>query len=142
MSVCSSEIPTKSPGTLNHPLTLANPTSGSKGPSSRVPPTSIDTSLQLTTLLSLLCSVDCPVLSTSFFCCLPSSALSGTLFPSSSSGLVGNLARKTFVWVSYQNRQTYPLTGINTHRNECHPSCHTCCKFSRVFFVFLSLLLL
>ena len=39
----------------------------------------------------------------------------GPSLPSSSSGLVGNLARKPFVWVSCQNRQRNPLTGTHPH---------------------------
>ena len=61
--VYSSEIPTKSPGMLTHPLTLANQASKSTGPSSH--------------LLSL---AGCPVLSTSLFCRLPWSADSSGLF--------------------------------------------------------------
>ena len=57
--VYSIKIPTKSPGTLAHPLTLANSASGSKNPSTRLPPT----------------SVVCPVLSTSLFCPLLLTAL-------------------------------------------------------------------
>ena len=121
-SVYSSEIPAEPPGMLTHPFTLANPASEPTGPSS--------CSLLLTALfcwllltidcLLLFCrlgssfwlpsSVDCPVLSTTLFLSLPSS------------GLVGNLARKSFVRVLRQNRQRDTLAG--THRNDCHPSCH------------------
>ena len=62
-------------------------------------------------------SADYPVLS-ALFC-------SWTFLPSSSSGLVGNLARKPFVWVLRQNKQRDPLIGTYTHRNVCNPSCHT-----------------
>ena len=102
----SSEIPTKPPGTLTHPFTLANLASESIGPSS-----------------CLLSPADCPVLPTSLFC-------SGIFLPSSSAGLVWDLARKPFVWVSRQNRQMDPLTGTHPHtHNECPTSCHNS-KFS------------
>ena len=39
----------------------------------------------------------------------------GACFPSSSSGLVGDLARKPFVWISRQNRQRNLLTGTHPH---------------------------
>ena len=60
----------------------------------------------------------------------------GTCLSSSSSGLVGNLARKPFVWVSRQNRQRNPLTGAYPHphpqpQNVCPPLCFSiiCVKF-------------
>ena len=97
------KIPAKSPGMLTHPLTLANPPSGFTYPSSH--PLSHD---------------DCPILSTSMF-------YSGTFLPSSSFGLVGDLTRKPFVWVSRKNSQRDPLTGTHPHpHNECLTSCHTC----------------
>ena len=43
-------------------------------------------------------------------------------------GLVGNLARNPFVWVSRQNRQRNPLTGAHPHphsQKECPPSGHS-----------------
>ena len=44
----------------------------------------------------------------------------------SSSGLIGNLVRKPFVWVLHQNRQRNPLTGpYPCPQNECSLSCHT-----------------
>ena len=72
-------------------------------------------------------------LSTGLFCPLLCSASFSWLapilrlwLPSSSSGLVGNLARKPFVWVSHQNRQRNLLTGTYPHpHNECPTSCHT-----------------
>ena len=120
-NVYSSEIPTKSSGTLTHPLTLAIPATG---PNSRLSAT-VGFPRLLPTALSywLPWSVDCPVLLTALFC-------SGTFLPSSSSGLVGNLARKPFVWVSRQNWQRDPLTGTHslthnhTHKNECPTSCN------------------
>ena len=105
----SSKIPTKTPGMLTHPLMSANPVSGSTGPSSCLP----------------LTSVDCSLLLTALFCRLVSFALSVVYLLQSSSGLMGNLAHNPFVWVSHQNRQRDPLTGTHTHRNECHLSCHT-----------------
>ena len=63
---------------------------------------------------------------------------SGSFLHSSSPGLIGNLARMPFVWVSRQNRQRDPRTGIHTHRNKYHPSCHsinTCEFLFRYFFV-------
>ena len=86
-----SKNPTQLPGTLTRPLAFAKPVSGSTGhsssPSSRPSPD---------------------------FCWLLSPVLRICL-PSFSSGLVGNLARKPFVWVSRQNRQKDPLAG--THPN-------------------------
>ena len=75
--------------------------------------------------LLLLSSDDCPVLSTGLFCLLlllfchphPLSS-SGTLLPSSSSDLVGNLTCKPFVRVSRQNKQRNLLTDTYLH-NEC-----------------------
>ena len=73
---------------------------------------------------------DCPVLTCSLLLSTLFYRLScpfsmGPCLPSSSSGLVGNLAREPFVWVSRQNRQRDPLTGTHTHthRNEILPSC-------------------
>ena len=40
----------------------------------------------------------------------------------------GRSRAKSFVWVSRQNRQRDPLTSTRTHRNECHPSCHSYLK--------------
>ena len=76
-SVYPSEIPTQTTGTLTHPLTLANPDSGSTGLSSL--PSSY---------LSLAIAFPWFLL-TAFFC-----SLLWPCLPSSSSGLVGNLARK------------------------------------------------
>ena len=74
-SMYLSEIPSKPPGTLTHPPTLANPASESTGPSSR------------------LSSLDCQLSPTSVDCSL----LLFTASFSSSSGLVGNLACKPFM---------------------------------------------
>ena len=52
----------------------------------------------------------------------------GPCLSSSSSSLVGNLARKSFVWVSHQNRQKNTLTSAHPHlhpQNKCPPSCHS-----------------
>ena len=70
-SVYTSEIPTKPPGKLTHPLTLANPASVSTGPSSHLSLT-VGFPRLLSTALSwwLPCSVLCSVLSTAF-CLLP-----------------------------------------------------------------------
>ena len=78
-SMYSSETPTKSPGILTHLLTLSNPASQFTGSSSRL------SRLSASPVLSPLDS--------------------RTFLPSSSSGLVGNLTHKPFVWVSRQNRQ-------------------------------------
>ena len=67
---------------------------------------------QVLAVAFLLLTIDCPVLSVTFL-------------PFSSSGLVGDLACKPFVWVSRQNRQRDPLTGTHRHpHNECPTSCH------------------
>ena len=82
--------------------------------------------LLLTGFLSTqLSSPDWPVLSTGLFCSLLLTVSFSLLWdlPSSTSGLVGDLAHKSFVWVSRQNRQRDPLTNTHTHWNECHPSC-------------------
>ena len=65
------------------------------------------------------CSIDCSVLSTA----LVSLAL-GPYLPSSSSGLVDNLARTPFAWFSRQNRQRDPLTGTHwyPHPHKLMPS--------------------
>ena len=52
---------------------------------------------------SLVSSLDCQLSSTSI--------KSGAFLPLSSSGLVGNLTHKLFVWVSCRNRQRNLLTG-------------------------------
>ena len=75
-------IRAKFPHSLTHPLTLAKSASGSTCPSSR---------LSLTVGFSRL-------LWTALSCWLPCSVL-GPCLPSSSSGLVGDLAHKPFVWV-------------------------------------------
>ena len=90
-SVYSGEIPTKLPGTLTHPLMLANAASESTGPSS------------------------CSLLFTASFCRLPPSVDCPVLSLPSSSGPVGDLARKPFVWVSHKNRQRDPLPGTHPH---------------------------
>ena len=75
----------------------------------------------------LLTDLFCRLVSAAPFCWLCASldwpllpTVSGTFLPSSS-GLVGDLARKPFVWVSRQNRQRDSLTGTHTHWNGCHP---------------------
>ena len=74
----------------------------------------------LPTVSSLLTSpADCPLL------LLPVS-FSGTFLPSSIPGLGRDFMCRPFVWVLRQNRQRDSQTGTHTHRNECHPSCHTC----------------
>ena len=47
---------------------------------------------------------------------------------SSSSGLVGNLARKPFEWVSRQNKGILLLALTHTHRTNAH-HCATSCPF-------------
>ena len=107
-SVYSSEIPTKSPGMLM--LTAL---------SCRLP-----CSVHFSVLhLSLDCRlpptfVRYPFLSTDLFFLLTDS---GTFLPSYSSGLVGDLARKPFVWVSRQNRQRNLLTGTYPHPQKWMP---------------------
>ena len=72
------------------------------------------------------------VLALALFCRLPSSvhwsfsvlvsSALGTFIPSPSSGPMGYLACKPFVWVSHQNRQRSLLTGTYPHsypHNEC-----------------------
>ena len=102
-SVYPSEIPTQSPGTLTHPLALADPASESIGPNS-----------SRRSCLSL--SITFPrLLLTALGPCLPSS----------SSGLAGNLARKPFVWISRQNEQRNPLTNTHSHPHlHAHLSCY------------------
>ena len=104
------EILTQLPGTLTHPLKLADQASGPTSPKpSLLQPPLFDRRLSLTVANSTLLTSLGPCLS------------------SSSSSLVWNLARKPFVWVSCQNRQRNPLTGSHPHPhplNECSPSCH------------------
>ena len=121
-SVYSNEISSKPQRNVTHLLTLAHPASQSTDTSSCL---SVDCSV-------LFCWLVCSRLPTGLFCPLDwlllfSSLLltvSGAFLPSSAFGLLGDLARKLFVWVSRQYRQSNPLTGTHTHRNECHPSCH------------------
>ena len=62
-------------------------------------------------------SLDCYLQPTVLFC-LPLSVFSGTFLPSSTSGLVGDLVLRPFVWVSRQNRQIDRLSRANTNGNE------------------------
>ena len=71
----------------------------------------------------LLSQTDCSLL-------LPStdplllSSLGPSFLPSPTSGLVGDLVRRPFVWVSCRNRQRDSLPGTYTHQhNECPTSC-------------------
>ena len=103
-SVNSSEIPTRPLRMLTHLLTLANSASQSTGSSSHL--SRLSASPDFCRLLS---PVDCAVLLlTGLFC-----SLLGPSFPRplGKSRLVGNLARKPFVWISRQNRQRNLLTG-------------------------------
>ena len=64
--------------------------------------------------------------SSGLLCQLTLSVFSGTLLPASSSGLVGDIALKPFVWVSRQNRQMDRLTDTHTHlHNGCTTSRHS-----------------
>ena len=58
--------------------------------------------------------------SSALLCQLTPSVLSGTVLPSSTSGL----ALKPFVFVLRQNRQRDSPTDTHTNRNERHPSCY------------------
>ena len=98
------EIPTKPPGTLTQPLTLANLASGSTGRNC---------------CSLLLTSVDWFLLLTALF----SSALWPCL--TSCSGLVGDHARKHFLWVSSKNRQKNLTSALLYTRKECPTSCPT-----------------
>ena len=110
-SVYSNEIHTQLLWRLTHPLALAELVSGSTSPNfSLQQPSLSDRRLSLTVANSYLLTALGPCLS------------------SSSSDLVGDLARKSSVWVSRQNRQRNPLSGAHPHshtQNECSPSCHT-----------------
>ena len=92
---------------------LANSASESTGPSS---------CFLLPT--ALFCRLPCSI---NWFLLFTASCSLWTFLPLSSSGLMGNLTRKPFVWVSRQNRQRDPLivTHTHTYRNECHPLCDT-----------------
>ena len=77
--------------------------------------------------LTMLTSVDCVLLwsvissrlfSSAFLYQLTLSVFSGTFRPSSTSGLVGDLALRSFVWVSHENRQKDSLSGANTNGNK------------------------
>ena len=103
-SVYSSEIPTKSPGTLTHLLTLANPASGSTVPS----------------LLSLLLAA--------LFCRLPWSVLSSVLLwdfafprPVPVSWLILH-ARHLCRFRTKTDKGILWLAYTHTHRNECSTS--------------------
>ena len=87
---------------------------------------SVDWSLLLSSAdcVVLLTDLSCWLISTAPFCWLSPSGLSWTFLPSSTSGLVGDLAHRPFVWVLCQNRQRNHLTGTLTHQhNECPTSC-------------------
>ena len=124
MSVHLSEIPTKPPGMLTHLLTLANLASQSTGSSSR-----LSRPLVSPDFCRLLSSVDCLVLSTDLVSSAFFSVLPRIFLPSSSPGLVGDLAHKPFVWVSRQNRQRNVLAGTYPQsHSECPTSCHIILK--------------
>ena len=76
----------------------------------------------LTTSFCWLChSLDIYLKRTVFFCLSLSTApsiFSRTFFPSSTSGLAGDLVLRPFAWVSRQNRQRDRLSGANTNGNE------------------------
>ena len=118
-SMYPSKIPTQLPGTLTHPLTLADPASGSTIPNS-----------SFSSCLSLTVAFPLTVVNFSLFTTL------GPCLSSSSSGLVGNLVRKLFVQFSRQNRQRNPLTGAHPHphpQNEYPLSCHKLLNVKRLF---------
>ena len=109
-SVYPNKIPTQLPGTMTHPLALVDLACGSTSPNNSLqqPPLS-DRYLSLIVTKSYLIT-----------------AL-GLCFSSSSSGHIGNLARKPFVWVLRQNRQRNHLTGAHLPphpQNECPPRCY------------------
>ena len=108
-SVYQNKIPTQHPGTLTHPLSLADLASRSTSPNSSLQqPPLLDHCLFLTVTNCYLFTGLGPCLS------------------SFSSSLVGNLIHKPFVWVLCQNRQRNPLIGAHPHpQNECSPSCHS-----------------
>ena len=93
---------------------------------------SVDCSPLCSTLISwLTCSVDKSLLSpsadcvllllTPLLCRLSPFVFSRAFLPSSTYGLVGDLVRKPFVWVSRQNKQRDSLIGTYTQKNGCHP---------------------
>ena len=105
---------------MTHLLTLANPALSPQVPAAafldcQLPPTSVDWSPLCPALISwlpfswLLSPCDC-------LWDLPSLLL----FRSR-----GRSRAQAILCVSRQNRQRDPLTGTHTHRNECHPSCHS-----------------
>ena len=129
----------KPQGILTRLLALVNPASVDQQVLAAAFLTSVDWSplcptliswLTFSWLLSLsLSPADCSLLLPSADC------FSVTFLPSSSSGLVGDLAGRTFVWVSRQNRQRDSLTGTHTQRNECHPSVQSfgfSCKYIEI----------
>ena len=77
--------------------------------------TSVDWSPLCPTIIwlswSMLPSAYCVLLLNALSCRL----FSGTALPSSSSGLVGYLAHKPFLWISCQNRHRDSLTGTHIH---------------------------
>ena len=87
-----------------------------------------DSSLDCLASIFWLCpSLDSYLKPTVLFCLPLSTALSvfsGTFFPSSTSGHMGDLALRPFVQVLCQNRQRDSLTGANTNGNECYLLCH------------------
>ena len=98
-SVNPSEIPTQPPWTLTHSLTLADPASGSPGPSSP-----LGDRLSLTVAFPWLLLISL-----------------GPCLSSSTSGLIGNLTHKLFVWVLRQNRWRNPLIATHPHPQKLMP---------------------
>ena len=126
MSVYPNKILTRLPGMLTHPFALADLASGSTSPNSSL-------QLPLVSDRRLSQSVANSYLLTAL----------GPSFSSSSSSLVGNLARKLFVLVSRQNKQRNTLTGAHPHRqNENPPLCHTATFFFAIFSEIINLIIL
>ena len=126
MSVYPNKILTRLPGMLTHPFALADLASGSTSPNSSL-------QLPLVSDRRLSQSVANSYLLTAL----------GPSFSSSSSSLVGNLARKLFVLISRQNKQRNTLTGAHPHpQNENPLLCHTATFFFAIFSEIINLIIL
>ena len=125
MSVYSNEILT-SPEQCCHLLALVNPASVGQQVLAVTFLTSVDSLLCPTSIFSLPPSnyvilwtaITSRLFSSALLCQLTLSVISGTFHHSSTSGLVGDLVLRPFVWASRQNRQRDRLSGANINGNE------------------------
>ena len=122
VSVYSSETPTKPLGMLTHFFTLVNPASSQVFLDRQLPPISVDWSVLSTGLF-------CPLLLTDSFSWLLSLAYWLWDIPSLVLFWSRGKTCAQAVCVSFAPKQTKGSSDWHhTHRNECHPSCHSIVK--------------